>query len=58
MDTPSQTLAAKIMERLVTEGLVTAAAAKKLQPQLADGKLGAGDWRLPIELAGKKEAKP
>lgn len=58
MDTPSQVLATKITERLVREGLITADAAKKLQPKLAEGKLRAEDWRLPIELAKKKEAKP
>lgn len=57
MDTPSQVLATKITERLVREGLITADAAKKLQPKLAEGKLRAEDWRLPIELAEKKEAK-
>ena len=58
MDTPSQALAAKITERLVAERLITAEAAKKIQPKLADGKLRAEDWRLPIELVEKKEAKP
>ena len=58
MDTPSQTLAAKITERLVREGLITADAAKKIQPKLAEGKLRAEDWRLPLELGEKKEAKP
>lgn len=45
------------MERLINEGLLTAEAAKPMQPKLAEGKLRAEDWRLPIELAGKKEAK-
>ena len=58
MDTPSQALAAKISERLVREGLITADAAKRIQPKLAEGKLRPEDWRLPIELAEKKEAKP
>jgi hypothetical protein len=58
METPSQLLAARIVERLVREGLVTADAAMKIQPKLADGMLAAEDWRLPVELAGKKEAKP
>ena len=58
MDTPSQALAAKITERLVREGLITAEAAKRLQPKLAEGKLRPEDWRLPIELAGEKEPKP
>jgi hypothetical protein len=58
MDTPSQALAAKIIERLVREGLIAADAAKRIQPKLAEGKLRAEDWRLPIELVKKKEAKP
>ena len=57
MHTPSYILAAKIIERLVGEGLVTAEAAKKLQPRVAEGKMTAEDWRLPIELAQKKELK-
>ena len=57
MDTPSQLLAAKIAERLVKEELLTAEAAKKLLPMLADGKLRAEDWRLPIELGVAKEGK-
>jgi len=43
---------------LVREGLITAEAAKRLQPKFAEGKLRPEDWRLPIELAEKKEAKP
>jgi hypothetical protein len=58
MDTPSQALAAKITERLFREGFITAAAAKKIQPKLSDGKLQVEDWRLLIELAEKKETKP
>ena len=58
MNTPSQALAEKITERLVREGLITAEAAKKIQPKLAEGRLQVEDWRLPIELADKKEAKP
>ena len=58
MDTPSQALAAKITERLAREGLITSDAAKKIQSDLAEGKLRAEDWRLPIELGKKTEAKP
>ena len=58
MDTPSQALAAKITDRLTREGLITPEAAKKLQAHLAEGKLRPEDWRLPIELAKGKEAKP
>ena len=55
MNTPSQALAAKIINRLVSEGIMTADVAKKIQPMLADGKMRVEDWRLPIELAGQKE---
>ncbi len=55
MDTPSQKLAGKIVERLVPEKLLDADAAKKLLPKVAAGKLSAEDWRLPIETSGKKE---
>ncbi len=58
MDTPSEALAAKITERLVREGLITAEAAKRLRPKLVEGTLQPEDWRLAIELADKKEAKP
>lgn len=58
MDTPSQALAAKITDRLVQEGLLSPNGAKRLKPKLAEGKLTSEDWRLAIELAGKKEAKP
>jgi len=58
MDTPSQTLAAKILSRLVHEGLISAPEAKQLQPKLADGKIRPEDWRLPLELGNRKsEAK-
>lgn len=57
MDTPSQVLALKITERMVAEGLLTAAAAKALQSKLADGALFAEDWRLPIELGTSKDLK-
>jgi hypothetical protein len=58
MATPSQALAAKIIERLVREGLITADAAKTLQPKLAEGALRPEDWRLAIEVAEMQEPKP
>jgi len=58
MDTPSQALAARITERLVRENLITAEAAKRLQPKLAEGTLRAEDWRLLLEVAERKEPKP
>lgn len=57
VETPSQALARQIVERLVKERIISAAAAVKLQQQLADGKLRAEDWRLPIELGPEREAR-
>lgn len=57
MDTPSAQLAAKIVERLIEERLLTADDQKKLLSKLGDGKIKPEDWRLAIELAGSKERK-
>ena len=57
MDTPSQKLAKKIVDRLVREKLVTQQDADKIFPKLADGKLQAEDWRLPLELNKSKGEK-
>ncbi|MDI1252410.1 hypothetical protein [Thermomonas sp.] len=57
MEAPSQTLATKIVARLIQEKLLAPEAAKKLEPLLAEGKLRAEDWRLPIELGVGKEEK-
>jgi hypothetical protein len=57
-ETPTQTLARQIVERLVKEGLITASAGAKLQPKLAAGKLSAEDWRLAIELGMEREVEP
>ena len=54
-ETPSQVLARQIVERLVAERLISAKAGESLLPKLAEGKLRAEDWRLPIELGGEKE---
>ena len=55
MDTPSQTLAKRISQRLITTQLLTEDAANRHTSKLADGKLKAEDWRLPIEIGTKKE---
>jgi hypothetical protein len=57
MDTPSQKLGARIIERLVSEKILDAEAGKKLLPKLEAGKLRAEDWRLPIETAGTNKVK-
>lgn len=51
MSTPSEQLAANIVARLVSEGLMSAEHAKRLEPQLSQGKVTGEDWRLPIELS-------
>jgi hypothetical protein len=57
MDTPSDTLAKRITDRLVEEGLFTEAAAKKAQSSIAAGKMSPEDWRLPIEMATEKRGE-
>lgn len=57
MDTPSQTLAKKILVRMVDEKLLSGEASKNLLKKLADGKLRSEDWRLPFELVDDKEAQ-
>lgn len=57
-ETPAQALARRIVERLVKEHLISERAAGDLRQKLADGKLRAGDWQLPIELSGKQERNP
>ena len=56
MNTPSETLAKKITDRLVAECLIAEGSAKKMCLNLANGSLSSEDWRLAIELAvdGKK----
>lgn len=57
MEKPGELLAAKIVERLAKEKLISPASAKKMLPKLADGHLRAEDWRLPIELGTEKKLK-
>ncbi len=57
MDTPSGQLAAKIMDRLIEETLLTPEDRTKLFTKLRSGKVSQEDWRLAIELAQAKEKK-
>ena len=50
MNTPSQVLAAIILQQLVGEHLLVPDALGKLHARLAEGKLRPEDWRLAIEL--------
>lgn len=58
MDTPSERLAKQITARLVQEGLLSGDDANAMRPKLAEGSLKGEDWRLPIELAAARAAKP
>ena len=51
MSSPSETLAAKIIEKLIQEKLLSRQEARKILPKLADGKLRPEDWRLSIEIS-------
>jgi hypothetical protein len=55
MDTPSQRIAAQIVERLLREGLVSADAARELALKLAEGTLRAEDWQAGLAPAQPKE---
>ena len=57
MNTPSERLAERIIERLIQEKLLTKQEGKKILPKMAEGKLRSEDWRLPIELSAPRETK-
>jgi hypothetical protein len=57
MQTPSSQLAAKIIDRLVREKLLTLEESKKILSKIAEGKARAEDWRLAIEISEEKETK-
>lgn len=55
VESPSLQLADKILDRLVKEHLLFEEDKLKLRTKLAEGKLGAEDWRLALELAQSRE---
>ena len=57
METPSQLLAAKIVERLIAEKLLFPDPNGKLQAKLAEGLLKSEDWRLSVEITDAKRVK-
>ena len=57
METPSQRLAAQIVERLLREGLISAEAARELAFKLAEGALSAEDWQACLAPAQPKEER-
>lgn len=57
MTTPTQQLAERIVQRLVTEHLLTPGDAARLQAKLIDGKLRPDDWRQALEHAVRPAAR-
>jgi hypothetical protein len=57
MGIPSESLAERVMDRLIEEKLLTPEDRKKLLTKLGEGKLKQEDWRLAIELAQDKVKK-
>jgi hypothetical protein len=57
MDTPSQILTGKIVQRLIDAKILREDDARVLIPKIAAGKLTQDDWRLAVEKALEKEAK-
>jgi hypothetical protein len=51
METPSDKLASKILERLAAEKLLRPDDQRKLLAKFAAGQLSAEDWRLAVELS-------
>lgn len=51
MESPSEKLAQRIVERLVGEGLLTEKRGKGIQSNLADGKVKSEDWKTEIDLS-------
>lgn len=49
MSTASETIASKIIKRLVEGGLMSEADAERIRSSLADGSLRQEDWKLPLE---------
>jgi hypothetical protein len=58
MKTPSEKLAEKIIERLITEKIIATPEAMKLLPKLAEGKLGTEDWKAAIEASMAQKTNP
>ncbi len=48
-------LAQRIVGRLVKEKLLTPGEAKRLAEPLAEGRLAAEDWQLPLEVSHERE---
>ena len=58
MNSPSQTLAERIVNRLLQEKLLSESEAKKILPKLADGKVQSEDWHVAIQMGLSSKTKP
>jgi hypothetical protein len=58
MDSPEQTLARMIVNRLVREKLLLPADQAKLEKQLATGTVTDDDWKIYIDEAVRREITP
>jgi hypothetical protein len=57
-ETPSGKLAVLVVSRLVEAGLLRADKGETLSAKIASGEMKGDDWKLEIELAPAKAAKP
>jgi hypothetical protein len=55
LDKPAERLASLILDRLVTEHLLSISQAAKLLPKFSAGTMQEEDWRLAIETSIQKE---
>ena len=57
MQTPSQQLASKVIERLLVEKILAPKDSVKTSALLSEGKLTMDDWRLLLELNEAEKEK-
>ena len=50
-ETPSARLAMRVIEELITEGLLRESSLKTFLAKVASGKVKGEDWKLELELA-------
>ena len=55
--TPSETLAAAAVARLIEVGLLRPERSDALAAKIASGRMTSEDWRLQLDLAGEKAAR-
>jgi hypothetical protein len=58
LESPSRKLATLVVNRLVGAGLLRADRQETLVAKIAAGEMKSDDWKLEIDLAAAKTAKP